>query len=84
MGCERIDPLKPGDKVAIRNYTSRRTHLNRTGRIIGSPPPSRYSGNGEIVGVHGTLEAHFASRQTTTSDSALIGEKWRNNNRSNG
>jgi cytochrome c-type biogenesis protein CcmF len=73
-GAERIVSLKPGDKVAIRNYdvTFDRT-FNRTGpnytELVAAFTVRRH---GEIVGVLEPSKRNFASRQTTTTESALM------------
>src|SRR5262249_1312461 len=73
-GAERIISLKPGDKVAIRNYdvTFDRT-FNRTGpnytELVAAFTVRRH---GEIVGGLEPSKRNFASRQTTTTESALM------------
>ncbi len=73
-GAERIVSLKPGDKVAIRNYdiTFERT-FNRTGpnytELAAAFTVRRH---GEIVGFMEPSKRNFASRQTTTTESALM------------
>src|ERR1700678_2896391 len=73
-GAERIVSLKPGEKIAIRNYdlTFDRT-VNRTG--------SNYSElaavftvrrHGEVVGVLEPSKRTFAARGTATTESALM------------
>jgi cytochrome c-type biogenesis protein CcmF len=73
-GAERIVSLKPGDKVAVRNYdvTFDRT-FNRTGpnytELAAAFTVRRH---GEIVGVMEPSKRNFASRQMTTTESALM------------
>jgi len=73
-GAERIVSLKPGDKVAVRNYdvTFDRT-FNRTGpnytELAAAFTVRRH---GEIVGFMEPSKRNFASRQTTTTESALM------------
>jgi len=73
-GAERIVSVKPGDKVAVRNYdvTFDRT-FNRTGpnytELAAAFTVRRH---GEIVGVMEPSKRNFASRQTTTTESALL------------
>jgi cytochrome c-type biogenesis protein CcmF len=73
-GAERIVSVKPGDKVAVRNYdvTFDRT-FNRTGpnytELAAAFTVRRH---GEIVGFMEPSKRNFASRQTTTTESALM------------
>jgi cytochrome c-type biogenesis protein CcmF len=73
-GAERIVSLKPGDKVAVRNYdvTFDRT-FNRTGpnytELAAAFTVRRH---GEIVGFMEPSKRNFASRQMTTTESALM------------
>jgi cytochrome c-type biogenesis protein CcmF len=73
-GAERIVSIKPGDKVTVRNYdvTFDRT-FNRTGpnytEIAAAFTVRRH---GEIVGFMEPSKRNFASRQTTTTESALM------------
>jgi cytochrome c-type biogenesis protein CcmF len=73
-GAERVVSLKPGDKVAVRNYdvTFDRT-FNRTGpnytELTAAFTVRRH---GEIVGFMEPSKRNFASRQTTTTESALM------------
>jgi cytochrome c-type biogenesis protein CcmF len=73
-GAERILSVKPGDKVAVRNYdvTFDRT-FNRTGpnytEIAAAFTVRRH---GEIVGIMEPSKRSFASRQMTTTESALM------------
>jgi cytochrome c-type biogenesis protein CcmF len=73
-GAERIVSMKPGDKVAIRNYDFTFEHTaNRTG-----PNYTEQLGiflvrrHGDIVGVMEPSKRNFASRGTSTSESALM------------
>jgi cytochrome c-type biogenesis protein CcmF len=73
-GAERIVSLKPGDKVAVRNYdvTFDRT-FNRTGPNYSELAASfTVRRHGEIVGVMQPSKRNFASRETTTTESALM------------
>jgi len=73
-GAERIVSLNPGEKVAIRNYdvTFDRT-INRSG-----PNYSELAAmftvrrHGEIVGIMEPSKRNFASRNTSTTESALL------------
>ena len=73
-GAERIVSLKPGEKVAIRNYdvTFDRT-INRSG-----PNYSELAAiftvrrHGEIIGIMEPSKRNFASRGTATTESALM------------
>ncbi|HLK84452.1 MAG TPA: heme lyase CcmF/NrfE family subunit [Xanthobacteraceae bacterium] len=73
-GAERIVSVKPGDKVAVRNYdvTFDRT-FNRTGpnytELAAAFTVRRH---GEIVGVMEPSKRNFAARQMTTTESALM------------
>jgi len=73
-GAERVVSLKPGDKVAVRNYdvTFDRT-FNRTGpnytELAAAFTVRRH---GEIVGFMEPSKRNFASRQMTTTESALM------------
>jgi cytochrome c-type biogenesis protein CcmF len=73
-GAERVVSLKPGDKVAVRNYdvTFDRT-FNRTGpnytELTAAFTVRRH---GEIVGFMEPSKRNFASRQMTTTESALM------------
>jgi cytochrome c-type biogenesis protein CcmF len=73
-GAERIVSVKPGDKVAVRNYdvTFDRT-FNRTGpnytELAAAFTVRRH---GEVVGVMEPSKRNFASRQMTTTESALM------------
>jgi cytochrome c-type biogenesis protein CcmF len=73
-GAERILSIKPGDKVTVRNYdvTFDRT-FNRTGpnytELAAAFTVRRH---GEIVGVMEPSKRTFASRQMTTTESALM------------
>jgi cytochrome c-type biogenesis protein CcmF len=73
-GAERILSVKPGDKVAVRNYdvTFDRT-FNRTGpnytEIAAAFTVRRH---GEVVGIMEPSKRTFASRQMTTTESALM------------
>jgi cytochrome c-type biogenesis protein CcmF len=73
-GAERVVSLKPGDKVAVRNYdvTFDRT-INRTGpnytELAAAFTVRRH---GEIVGFMEPAKRNFASRQMTTTESALM------------
>ena len=73
-GAERIVSVKPGDKVAIRNYDVTFDHtFNRTGpnytELAAAFTVRRH---GEIVGVMEPSKRNFASRQMTTTESALM------------
>src|SRR6266851_2736037 len=73
-GAERIISLKPGDKVAIRNYdvTFDRT-ANRTGPNYAELAATfTVRRHGEIIGIMEPSKRTFASRGTTTSESALM------------
>jgi cytochrome c-type biogenesis protein CcmF len=73
-GAERVVSLKPGDKVAVRNYdvTFDRT-FNRTGpnytELAAAFTVRRH---GEIVGFMEPSKRNFASRQMTSTESALM------------
>ena len=73
-GAERIVAVKPGDKVSVHNYdvTFDRT-FNRTGpnykELAAAFTVRRH---GEIVGVMQPSKRNFASRQMTTTESALM------------
>jgi cytochrome c-type biogenesis protein CcmF len=73
-GAERVVSLKPGDKVTVRNYdvTFDRT-FNRTGpnytELAAAFTVRRH---GEIVGLMEPSKRNFASRQMTTTESALM------------
>jgi cytochrome c-type biogenesis protein CcmF len=73
-GAERILSIKPGDKVTVRNYdvTFDRT-FNRTGpnytELAAAFTVRRH---GEIVGIMEPSKRSFASRQMTTTESALM------------
>jgi cytochrome c-type biogenesis protein CcmF len=73
-GAERILSIKPGDKVTVRNYdvTFDRT-FNRTGpnytELAAAFTVRRH---GEIVGIMEPSKRTFASRQMTTTESALM------------
>jgi len=73
-GAERIVAVKPGDKVSVHNYdvTFDRT-FNRTGpnytELAAAFTVRRH---GEIVGVMQPAKRNFASRQMTTTESALM------------
>jgi len=73
-GAERIVSVKPGDKIAIRNYdvTFDRT-FNRTGpnytELAAAFTVRRH---GEVVGVMEPSKRNFASRGMTTTESALM------------
>jgi cytochrome c-type biogenesis protein CcmF len=73
-GAERIVSIMPGDKVTVRNYdvTFDRT-FNRTGpnytELAAAFTVRRH---GEIVGFMEPSKRNFASRQTTTTESALM------------
>jgi len=73
-GAERIVSVKPGDKVTVRNYdvTFDRT-FNRTGpnytELAAAFTVRRH---GEIVGFMEPSKRNFASRQMTTTESALM------------
>jgi cytochrome c-type biogenesis protein CcmF len=73
-GAERILSVKPGDKVAVRNYdvTFDRT-FNRTGpnytELAAAFTVRRH---GEVVGIMEPSKRTFASRQMTTTESALM------------
>jgi cytochrome c-type biogenesis protein CcmF len=73
-GAERIVSLKPGEKVAIRNYdvTFDRT-INRAGpnysELAGSFTVRRH---GEIIGIMEPSKRTFTSRGTATTESALM------------
>jgi cytochrome c-type biogenesis protein CcmF len=73
-GAERIVAVKPGEKVAVRNYdvTFDRA-FNRTGpnytELAAAFTVRRH---GEIVGVMEPSKRNFASRQMTTTESALM------------
>ncbi len=73
-GAERIVSLKPGEKIAIRNYD---LTFDRTVNRIGS----NYSElaaiftvrrHGEVVGVLEPSKRTFAARGTATTESALM------------
>jgi cytochrome c-type biogenesis protein CcmF len=73
-GAERIVSLKPGDKVAIRNYdvTFDRT-INRTGPNYAELAAAfTVRRHGEIIGIMEPSKRTFASRGTSTSESALM------------
>jgi cytochrome c-type biogenesis protein CcmF len=73
-GAERILSIKPGDKVAVRNYdvTFDRT-FNRTGpNYTETAAAFTVRRHGEIVGVMEPSKRAFASRQMTTTESALM------------
>jgi len=73
-GAERIVSITPGHKVAIRNYdvTFDRT-LNRTGpNYTDLAATFTVPRHGEIVGIMEPSKRNFASRQTTTTESALM------------
>src|SRR5499427_331452 len=73
-GAERIVSLKPGDKIAIRNYdvTFDRT-FNRTGpnytELAAAFTVRRH---GDIIGIMEPSKRAFASRGTTTTVAALM------------
>jgi cytochrome c-type biogenesis protein CcmF len=73
-GAERIVSVKPGDKVAIRNYdvtfdrTFKRTGPNFT-ELAAAFTVRRH---GEIVGMMEPSKRNFASRGMTTTESALM------------
>jgi cytochrome c-type biogenesis protein CcmF len=73
-GAERIVSVKPGDKIAVRNYDVTFDHtFNRTGpnytELAAAFTVRRH---GEIVGVMEPSKRNFASRQMTTTESALM------------
>jgi cytochrome c-type biogenesis protein CcmF len=73
-GAERIVSVKPGDKVAVRNYdfTFDRT-LKRTGPNYSELAAAfTVRRHGEIVGVMEPSKRNFASRGMTTTESALM------------
>jgi cytochrome c-type biogenesis protein CcmF len=73
-GAERILSVKPGDKVAVRNYdvTFDRT-VNRTGpNYTELAAVFTVRRHGEIVGIMEPSKRNFASRQMTTTESALM------------
>jgi cytochrome c-type biogenesis protein CcmF len=73
-GAERIVSLNPGDKVAIRNYdvTFDRT-ISRTGPNYSELAASfTVRRHGEIVGIMEPSKRNFASRNTSTTESALL------------
>src|SRR5215470_13711249 len=73
-GAERIVSLKPGDKVAIRNYdvTFDRT-FNRAGPNYSELAAAfTVRRHGEVIGVMEPSKRTFASRGTTTTESALM------------
>jgi len=73
-GAERIVSVKPGEKIAIRNYdvtfdrTFKRTGPNYT-EVAAAFTVRRH---GEIVGVMEPSKRNFASREMTTTESALM------------
>jgi cytochrome c-type biogenesis protein CcmF len=73
-GAERIVSLKPGDKVAIRNYdvTFERT-FNHTGPNYAELAAAfTVRRHGEIIGIMQPSKRTFASRGTVTTESALM------------
>jgi cytochrome c-type biogenesis protein CcmF len=73
-GAERIVSLMPGSKVQIRNYdvTFDRT-FNRTGPNYSELAATfTVRRRGEVVGVLEPSKRNFASRGTTTTESALM------------
>jgi cytochrome c-type biogenesis protein CcmF len=73
-GAERILSVKPGDKVAVRNYdlTFDRT-VNRAGpNYTELAAVFTVRRHGEIVGIMEPSKRNFASRQMTTTESALM------------
>jgi cytochrome c-type biogenesis protein CcmF len=73
-GAERIVSLKPGDKVAIRNYdiTFDRT-ANRAGPNYSELAATfTVRRHGEIIGIMEPSKRTFAARGTATTESALM------------
>jgi cytochrome c-type biogenesis protein CcmF len=73
-GAERILSVKPGDKVAVRNYDVTFDHtINRTGPNYSELAAAfTVRRHGEIVGIMEPSKRSFASRQMTTTESALM------------
>jgi cytochrome c-type biogenesis protein CcmF len=73
-GAERIVSLKPGEKIAIRNYdlTFDRT-INRTGpNYTEQAATFTVRRHGDIIGIMEPSKRSFASRGTATTESALM------------
>jgi len=73
-GAERIVSLKPGEKIAIRNYdlTFDRTG-NRTGpNYTEQAATFTVRRHGDIIGIMEPSKRSFASRGTATTESALM------------
>jgi cytochrome c-type biogenesis protein CcmF len=73
-GAERILSVKPGDKVTVRNYDVTFDHtFNRTGpNYTETAAAFTVRRHGEIVGTMEPSKRAFASRQMTTTESALM------------
>jgi len=73
-GAERIASLKPGEKVAIRNYDVTFDRIiNRAGPNYSELAASfTVRRHGEIVGIMEPSKRAFASRNTSTTESALM------------
>jgi cytochrome c-type biogenesis protein CcmF len=73
-GAERILSVKPGDKVAVRNYDVTFDHtINRTGPNYSELAAAfTVRRHGEVVGIMEPSKRSFASRQMTTTESALM------------
>jgi cytochrome c-type biogenesis protein CcmF len=73
-GAERIVSLKPGEKVAIRNYdvTFDRTTSRAGPNYAELAATFTVRRHGEVVGIMEPAKRTFASRGTATTESALL------------